>query len=201
MLGDILRNEIIRDNEDATATDVRMANVGIFTDDVEVPRHAYLSTKTLLLGAAASADEYSDAISKIFGLNDTPDDKSINIAIDSMESSEDPGGALLDSVGAESAIVRILVRLHTPIRANDANTVEEIHLRLRSILDWQVRGQVGRKPAIPITGDPTFDITAQLPTRTFPFICRWVRFGGVENSIERVSFFRCTYIRTFFRAS
>lgn len=195
MAGDVIRNILINDYIDTTAAAISTLNGGFPAN--KVPPHCYLSLKTLLLGAGATAQDLADAISPQYGMSVSIEDRGIDIAVDSQKSIHDPGGLQINNMGSESAIVRIIARLHFPIQASDSKTIDSIHKRIIMLLDAETRIRTKQRINGKIRGDLPTDIDPTIDDRE-PFLCEWLRYAGIgENSVEMMSLYRCSFRSIF----
>jgi len=190
MSGDVIRAALIADVTDnpGGAAAIQALNPGMFSGPSAVPAWCYTSLKTLLLGDSATAQQLADAVSPNYGTK-LSQATGIDIIFDSSESVDDTQGMKVDQTGWEAGIFIVFARLSWPVTSAQYETIKQIHMRIKTILDARTRIESGLKPGTlnPFaSADPIID-----PNELY--LCSYLRYGSVENAAERASIYRARY--------
>lgn len=157
MPGDVIRQYLITDTTDTTAAAVAAAYPTYFTGGASsVPVYAYQSLLTLMACAGTTLD---NIIISEYGEAKIPATVAMVIQTTWIRESVDlPSGLKSDDPGAEYAQVDIWVRNVSFTR--NSNIVKNISLRVRYLLDLNLRQFRSKEtasvpPGIPTFGDPS----------------------------------------------
>lgn len=196
----IIRSYLLQDTVDHTAQQIFNLNPGGWTDVSKVPIHLYTSLCTLWTGASGGVNRianYNKSIVARSGQGLDTANNSIIIQSYICESSNATGeeGDLVqdDAIGAENALVRIMFKTQASPPPAIAQRTKDSELRVRLLLDCNLR-RLGSKPnSIPIdnTDDRSIDDSYTL------FLLNWLGDSNDQNSIEMVANYACSYVRCF----
>lgn len=184
MLPDALKAYLATDVVDSTATIVYNANTDLFSSPSAVPDYCYTSLSTLM--GVASAD-LPTRIIPAYGEDVTPSSLSIIFQPDvTGDSVNYPTEIRSDYQGAEYENLCILVR--APGSYKNASLIRSIQLRIRFLIDQNLRQYRNLPPGIAITED---DSVLDQYLR-----CFWKR-SGTLFAVEQVSYYSLNFIRAF----
>ena len=138
MISKVVRNNLILDVVDRSASDLVLAYPEEFTSSSDVPEFLYKSLNTLWTGAASS--ELAKCVVDDPGVG-KESSASIDIVTDKMiPSSLFPRGAQSDDPGAFTTFCRII--LYKPrTRAASSDAINQAALRIAYVLDHPTRNQ------------------------------------------------------------
>lgn len=187
------------DVTDFTAADVRNYNPNIFPTDADVPIHTYTSLKTLFVGTIVPVGDYRKLIVAKYGLSETNPDNSIEIVYLPEESVLAREGFQMDKPGAEFSKIMVLLRLKRNIAQADRDKLENCWLRIRHILDKDIRGirvdySNGQRlsPSIPKAVVQAADKTINYQ---LPYFVQFSGFVHTEHALEVGLIYDCNYVR------
>jgi hypothetical protein len=188
-MNNIIRAALLADTTDRTAGQALAANPSLFSQESDVPAYMYQSLRTLI-GAGSDDTEFARRIIAKHGAGETVTVTSIEIQTISQDANNYSKMFQNDMTGSESARLQILFR--TPSSATNqaaADTVKNLELRTRMILDWQVRQARGLSKNLTTTSDKSI-------LNSF-FWCGWERYLSTENELEIGAEYRVEYVRVF----
>lgn len=196
MPGSIIRNYLLLDTLDTTASAINTLNGNGWGSASSVPYYMYTSLCTIWTGASGSVDAFEKAIVATSSEGKMPNQNAITISPYICESadysSNNEGPALSDGVGAENAIVKILFKTTaTPTRNFDR--AQNAELRVRLLLDAKLRAESGKSSSIPIDNSNDLSIDETYNT----FLCSWLGYEVEPAASQMVSIYAVTYYRSF----
>lgn len=181
----IIKTTLVADYTDTTASAISAAYPLLYPTASSVPTYAYTSLATLL-GVASGGLPL--VIIAALGQGDTPATAAVIIEGSFMcEATLDRDGVESDHPGAEYAEIGILVR---NVRyATSINLVKNVTLRIRYLIDYNLRQWRGSPGDLTISGDNSIS-----PDEYFKVF--WQKSQLVSAS-EWATTYKCSYSRSF----
>jgi hypothetical protein len=199
----VLAKLIQDDITSRTAASVRTnpKNAGKFATDADVPPFLCMCSGELLLGSGFDPVEFVNSVIYKYGSDLTDRDNGIELWAESQESAFSPDnlhGDHDDQIGAELQLVKILCRVGRIADDSKEDMVRQLDLRIRYLLDSRVRGEFkppGFSTAMPAILDPTGIDSSIDPELGIEV--EWLKQQDNDNKKERISIYRCQFIRVF----
>jgi hypothetical protein len=189
----VIRDYLLQDVVDTTPAVIRSLNPGVWASDDDVPVYMYTSLCTLWTGVSGDVVSFGLLISANSGRGDvTTSTISISPLIqESMEATEGPEH--IDYIGGENTKIFITFLLPRSVPEGKWGKIQNAELRIRLLLDANIRGACRKPVSIPISGDTSIDPEGG-------FLLTWQAFANDPNESYLVAEYQASYIRAFGRA-
>lgn len=188
----VIRNYLLRDVVDTTAAAIFALNPGRWDSEADIPVYMYTSLCTLWTGSSGDVVNYERLISAQSGRGDvTPNTITIApIICESVDNYEGP--ERLDALGGETAKIFITFQQSRAVPEADWEKIQNSELRVRLLLDANLRGQSRKPQSVPVVGDKSID--------EGDFLCIWSAYANDPDESFLSAEYNISYIRTFARA-
>ena len=196
MPSSIIRSYILKDVVDSTPATIYVLNASGWPSVSDVPTYMYQSLCTIWTGASGDIADFRRGVVANSGQGKLSFD-CIELSAYICESSNADGqeGEFIrdDAPGAEDAILRITFKTKTNPAPARFDAIQNAELRVRMLLDANLRQKSGKPPSIPIdnTDDKSIDPSYGL------FMLSWLGFETEPSSSQLVSYYAISYIRDF----
>lgn len=196
--GSVIREYLLLDVVDRTASSVMVLNPGMWASEAEVPVYLYKSLCTLWTGASGDVVNYDRMIVAKSGEGKNLSENCIWISpyiCDNSESSDEIPW-LSDVQGGESA--RIFIGLSykkgTKVTPELEDRTQNSELRIRLLLDQNLRSTCQKPQDLPIAPGGSINSSYGL------FRMSWKGYDSDPSAIEIVAEYHAAYVREFARA-
>lgn len=200
MPGPIIKSYLLRDTVDSTAEAIYLLNASGWASPADVPIYLYTSLCTLWTGSSGNVAALDKAIVSQSGQGTQKSRNVISISPLICESVDagNPEGKLIsdDAQGAENALIRILFQTQQAPPESKFSLAQNAELRVRLLLDCNLRSLSGGGTSIPI--DNTHDKSIDSSYETF--ILNWLGYETDPSAVEVLTNYACSYVRCFGKA-
>ena len=195
----IIKAYLLTDTVDTTAQNIANLNPLVFPSSAYVPRYMYTSLCTLWTGVSGNVGALANDILAISGAGLSTSRNVISISTTIHESSDldEEDMYISDFTGAESGLLTILIS--TSKSPTDINLTQDTELRIRWLIDSNLRALRGVGQNIPIYNLPTNNLSGDtsILAANSVFGCKWLRYEADQNAQELASEYAITYQRAF----
>lgn len=192
----IIRSYLLKDVVDSTQNAIYILNASGWASPADVPIHMYKSLCTIWTGASGDTVNFSKRVVANSGQGKEANE-CISLSAFICESANAGGqeGDFLrgDTAGGEDAILKITFKTKPTPQTTRFNSIQDAELRVRMLLDVNLRQKSGRPPSIPIdnTDDKSIDNSYEL------FMLTWLGYETEPSSIQLVAYYALSYVRDF----